>query len=162
MARGEPDAWRDTHVRFGGAGRGTRPSERAIPRPGPTLQDRPCGRRRGDRPWRLLRRPRGLPFSAASRRPVGDHAVGAVELGAPAAGAEGDPEDAVVAGVPVAGTGPGWLGERDQGRSAGAHGDGPWGGVRGIDGTGYGHGGEAFVGVIVAVDDQAGPAGIGG
>jgi hypothetical protein len=27
----------DTHVRFGGAGRGTRSSERAIPRPGPTL-----------------------------------------------------------------------------------------------------------------------------
>ena len=26
----------DTHVRFGGAGRGTRSSERAIPRPGPT------------------------------------------------------------------------------------------------------------------------------
>jgi hypothetical protein len=26
----------DTHVRFGGGGRGTRSSERAIPRPGPT------------------------------------------------------------------------------------------------------------------------------
>jgi hypothetical protein len=34
----------DTHVRFGGAGRGTRSSERAIPRPGPTPKGRPCGR----------------------------------------------------------------------------------------------------------------------
>ena len=34
----------DTHVRFGGAGRGTRSSERAIPRPGPT-PTRPALRR---------------------------------------------------------------------------------------------------------------------
>jgi hypothetical protein len=56
--------------------------------------------------------PRPSP-SAASRRPVGDHTVGAIELGCPIAVAQGDPEDAVVAGVPVAGTGPGWFGERD-------------------------------------------------
>jgi hypothetical protein len=39
----------DTHVRFGGAGRGTRSSERAIPRPGPT-PTRPALRAASGRP----------------------------------------------------------------------------------------------------------------
>jgi hypothetical protein len=45
-ARGEPDAWRQARP-VGGAGRGTRSSERAIPRPGPT-PTRPALRAAGD------------------------------------------------------------------------------------------------------------------
>jgi hypothetical protein len=45
----------DTHVRFGGAGRGTRSSERAIPRPGPT-PTRPALRAASGRPPTRQRR----------------------------------------------------------------------------------------------------------